>query len=118
MTVDLFAGIPVSDYRHALEWYEGLLGSPPVFFPNDTEAVWELAEHRYLVVEDLPEKAGHAMVTVFVEDFDERLGAIAVRGIEPASRETYENGVRKVTFRDADGNEIGFGGGPAEADGS
>ena len=118
MTVDLFAGIPVSDYQHALAWYERLLGSPPGFFPNDTEAVWELAEHRYLYVEDHPEKAGHAMVTVFVEDFDERLDGIAVRGIDPASRETYENGVRKVTFRDADGNEIGFGGGPTEADGS
>jgi len=32
---------------------------------------------------------------------------------EPATRETYSNGVRKVTFRDPDGNEIGYGGGPA-----
>ena len=37
---------------------------------------------------------------------------IAARGLEPAERETYGNGVRKVTFRDADGNEIGFGGAP------
>jgi len=36
------------------------------------------------------------------------------RGVEPAERETYENGVRKVTYRDPDGNEIGFGGGPAD----
>ena len=41
-------------------------------------------------------------------------GAIAGRGIEPAERETYENGVRKVTYRDPDGNEIGFGGAPLE----
>ena len=33
--------------------------------------------------------------------------------LEPALRETYDNGVRKVTFRDEDGNEIGFGGVPA-----
>jgi hypothetical protein len=33
--------------------------------------------------------------------------------VEPALRETYGNGVRKVTFRDEDGNEIGFGGAPA-----
>ena len=33
---------------------------------------------------------------------------------EPASRETYGNGVRKVIYRDADGNEIGFGGPPLE----
>ena len=25
------------------------------------------------------------------------------------TQETYGNGVRKVTFRDPDGNEIGFG---------
>ena len=46
MAVVLFAGIPVNDYTAALSWYERLLGSPPTFFPNDTEAVWELAEHR------------------------------------------------------------------------
>ena len=40
--LDLFAGIPVADYAAALEWYERLLGSPPTFFPHDTEAVWEL----------------------------------------------------------------------------
>ena len=42
MTVDLFGGIPVSDYRRALAWYERLLGSEPAFLPNATEAVWEL----------------------------------------------------------------------------
>jgi hypothetical protein len=26
---------------------------------------------------------------------------------------TYANGVRKATYRDPDGNEIGFGGAPA-----
>ncbi|MGD9530254.1 MAG: VOC family protein, partial [Pseudonocardia sp.] len=46
-------------------------------------------------------------------DLDERVAAIAARGIEPVERETYENGVRKVVFRDSDGNEIGIGGGPA-----
>jgi hypothetical protein len=46
----LFAGIPVSDYAAALAWYERLLGSPPSFFPHDTEAVWELAEHRSVFI--------------------------------------------------------------------
>jgi hypothetical protein len=27
----------------------------------------------------------------------------------------YDNGVRKITFRDPDGNQIGFGGAPLEA---
>jgi hypothetical protein len=46
-SLDLFAGIPVADYAAAREWYERLLGSPPAFFPHDTEAVWEVAETRH-----------------------------------------------------------------------
>ena len=112
MALDLFAGISVSDYPAALVWYERLLGAPPAFFPNDVEAVWELAEHRYLYIEHRPAHAGHALLTLFLEDFDTRVAQIADRGLEPATRETYDNGVRKWTYRDPDGNEIGFGGGP------
>lgn len=114
MAVDLFAGIPVSDYTAALTWYERLLGAPPAFFPNDIEAVWELAEHRYLFIEQRPEHAGHATHTIFVDDFDARLAQIGDRGLAPTERETYANGVRKAIYRDPDGNEIGFGGGPAD----
>jgi len=115
VAVELFAGIPVGDYGRASAWYEQLLGSGPSFLPNDTEAVWEVGENRYLYIDVRPEHAGHAMHTLFVDDLDERVRAIADRGIEPADRETYSNGVRKVTYRDPDGNEIGFGGGPADA---
>jgi predicted enzyme related to lactoylglutathione lyase len=114
MTIDLFAGIPVDDYAAALTWYERLLGSPPAFSPNDVEAVWELAEHRFLFIERRPEHAGHAMHTVFVDDVDALVAQIAGRGLEPAKRETYANGVRKATYRDPDGNEIGLGGAPAD----
>lgn len=112
-SLDLFAGIPVADYAAARQWYERLLGSPPAFFPLDTEAVWELAEHRYLYIVQHPEIAGHARHTLFVSDLDALLAQIAARGIEPAERETYSNGVRKIIYRDADGNETGFGGGPS-----
>ncbi|WP_440102351.1 VOC family protein [Streptosporangium sp. H16] len=95
-----------------LKWYERLLGSPPTFVASDTEAVWELAEHRSVFIEQLPEHAGHAMHTVFVDDLDALVAQVAERGLDPAERETYSNGVRKVTYRDPDGNEIGFGGAP------
>jgi catechol 2,3-dioxygenase-like lactoylglutathione lyase family enzyme len=113
--LDLFAGIPVGDYARAAAWYERLLGSEPSFLPNETEAVWELADHRFVYIDVRPEHAGHAMHTLFVDDLDARVRAIANRGLEPAGRETYSNGVRKVTYRDPDGNEIGFGGGRADA---
>ena len=105
-------GVSVSDYAAALAWYEKLLGSPPAFSPNDVEAVWELDEHRFLYIEHRPAHAGHALHTLFVDDPDARLAEIAERGLEPAKDETYDNGVRKVTFVDPDGNETGFGGGP------
>jgi hypothetical protein len=110
--LDLFAGIPVADYAAALKWYERLLGSPPEFFPNDIEAVWELAEHRYVYIVQQPEHAGHARHTLFVDDLDALVAQITGRGLDPVQRETYSNGVRKITYRDADGNEIGFGGAP------
>lgn len=111
MAVVLFAGVPVNDYTAALSWYERLLGSPPTFFPNDTEAVWQLAEDRYLYIEHRPGRAGNALHTLFVDDLDARVAAITNRGLEPSSRETYANGVRKVTYHDPDGNEFGLGGG-------
>jgi catechol 2,3-dioxygenase-like lactoylglutathione lyase family enzyme len=113
VTVDLFAGVPVRDYERALAWYERLLGRPPAFFPDETEAVWQIGEHRYLYIDVLPDRAGHAIHTLFVDDLDERIAAISSRGIEPVSQEAYDNGVRKVTYRDSDGNEIAFGGGAA-----
>jgi len=109
---DLFAGIPVGDFTAARPWYERLLGSEPSFLPHHTEAVWEVGEHRYLYIVEDAGRAGHAVHTLFVGDLDATVDAIAARGLEPAERETYSNGVRKITYRDADGNEIGFGGAP------
>ncbi len=112
MQVDLFAGIPVRDYEEALAWYKRLLGSEPSLVPHATEAVWELAEQRFLFIVEQPEHAGHAMHTLFVGDLDAMVAEIAARGIQPAQRETYSNGVRKATYRDPDGNQVGLGGAP------
>ncbi|MFE5511385.1 VOC family protein [Streptomyces sp. NPDC056529] len=112
MAVDLFAGVPVEDYAAALSWYERLFGAPPAFLPNDTEAVWGVAEHGYVYIEHRPGRAGGAFHTLFVDDLDARVAGITARGLTPADRETYANGVRKVTYEDADGNRIGFGGAP------
>jgi hypothetical protein len=110
MALDFFAGIPVTSYAAARPWYEQFFGVPPSFLPNDTEAVWEVAGHRYVYIVQQPERAGNALVFSFVDDLDDRVAGLAQRGIKPAQRETYDNGVTKVIYRDADGNEISFGG--------
>ncbi len=109
-SLDLFAGIPVTDFAVALKWYEQLLGFPPTFFPHDTEAVWELADHRYVYIVQESKHAGHARHTFFVAGLDAVVTQITERGLDPAIQETYANGVRKITYLDDDGNEISFGG--------
>jgi len=83
MALDLFAGMRVSDFAAAKPWYERLLGSEPSFLAHPTEAVWELAERRWLFIDEDAENPGGALQTILVDDLD------------------------------ADGNEIGFGGQPS-----
>ena len=113
MSLHLFAGLRVRDLQVAREWYDLLFGEPS-FFPNDTEAVWTLAEDRSVYIHEHPDGAGSSAVTVFLGDLDAHVAAVAARGLEPDERLTYSNGVRKAIYRDPDGNELGFGGAPLE----
>jgi predicted enzyme related to lactoylglutathione lyase len=113
MDVQLFAGIPVSDYPTALAWYERLLGGPPTFLATETEAVWQVGEQRWVVIEQRPDRAGHSMLTLLVADLDAFIARIAERGLQPSSWEAdLPGGMRKAVFVDPDGNEFGIGGGP------
>jgi catechol 2,3-dioxygenase-like lactoylglutathione lyase family enzyme len=109
MSLHLFAGLRVRDFNAAREWYEQLLGEP-AFFPHATEAVWTLAEERSVYVVEHADGAGSSVVTIFLDDLDAHIATVAARGLEPDELETYANGVRKVIYRDPDGNEVGFGG--------
>jgi catechol 2,3-dioxygenase-like lactoylglutathione lyase family enzyme len=116
MATDFFAGVGVTDFDRAVAWFESLLGEPAAFVATETEYVWAVAEHSWIYVLLRPERAGRAMVTLFLDDLDQFVESAAGRGIEPERRETYGNGVRKVIYLDPDGNEIGFGGGPVEGE--
>jgi catechol 2,3-dioxygenase-like lactoylglutathione lyase family enzyme len=111
MPLHLFAGLRVRELQAARAWYERLFGEPS-FFPNATEAVWALGEDRSVYVVEHADGAGKSVVTIFLDDLDAHVAAVAARGLEPDERLTYSNGVRKAVYRDPDGNELGFGGGP------
>ena len=108
--MDLFAGTPVTDRARAIDWYQRLLGKLPSFYPNENEAVWELAANRYLFIEVRAENAGHARHLLFVDNVEAVVAQIASRGLEPVEQETLANGVRKASYRDPDGNRFEFGG--------
>jgi catechol 2,3-dioxygenase-like lactoylglutathione lyase family enzyme len=114
MSLDhVFAGLRVREFAEARKWYERLLGEP-TFLAHATEAVWTLAEGGSLFVVEDADRAGHCLVTIFVDDLDARVAEIAARGLDPDEQLTYSNGVRKAVYRDPDGNELGFGGAPVE----
>jgi hypothetical protein len=77
MDLDLFAGIRVRDYEAAKSWYERLLGKAPTFFPNATEAVWELAEHRYVFIVEDRDAAGGANNLIWVDDLEALVAEIS-----------------------------------------
>ena len=109
MAVGVFAGIAVRDYSSALKWYERLLGSEAAFYPNDVEAVWKLADDRYVYIIEDQKRAGGAVSMIWVDDPVAEAARIAERGPEPVDVEKHD-AVWKYVFHDADGNEIGVGG--------
>ncbi len=109
MTVGIFAGIPVRNIKDAVDWYERLLGAAPSFCPNDVEAVWQLAEDRYVYVIQDAKRAGGAVSMIWVDDPVSEVASIVTRGVHPVDVEKHDQ-VWKYVFHDADGNEIGIGG--------
>ena len=109
MAVGIFAGIPVRDVKTAIKWYQRLLGAEPSFYPNDIEAVWQLAEGRYVYVIQDVGRAGGAVSMIWVDDPVAEVARIADQGLESVDVEKHDQ-VWKYVFHDADGNETGIGG--------
>jgi predicted enzyme related to lactoylglutathione lyase len=106
---EVFAGLAVADFPAALVWYERLLGRPPDLVPNWHEAAWQLTESGWIYVVGDSTRAGKALLTVLVDDLDERIAEFAERGLAPLRIDTLPNLVRKATITDPEGNQITFG---------
>lgn len=111
--IELFAGIPVKDFKTSLAWYERLLGCPPSFFPNKTEAVWQIGEHQWVYIVVQPERAGSSVQTILGDNLDNLIAQISERGLDFDDEEIPSENVRKVMYFDPDGNEIGLGSAPS-----
>jgi predicted enzyme related to lactoylglutathione lyase len=105
----VFAGLAVADHAAARPWYEAFFGRPPDLVPHDNEAAWQLSAGGWVYVVGDAARAGGGLVTLLVDDLEERLAALAERGIAASSIETFASGARKAVISDPDGNEIGLG---------
>lgn len=105
----VFTGVPVSDYRAAIDWYTAVFGGPPdVVVREDHESMWQLADHAWVYVVHDPERAGRSLVTILVADLQGHLSALAERGIARVRTETLAGVYMKGILTDADGNTVTF----------
>jgi len=106
---EAFAGVAAADFEALRDWYARLLGRAPDMYPHDREACWQLTDGGWLYVVEDRERAGGSLLTLLVDDLDAEVGAIAGRGIEVDTTETYPGKARKANFIDPEGNRVWFG---------
>jgi hypothetical protein len=102
-----FAGLPAADYDAAYEWYVQLLGRPADMFPHASEAAWRLTPNSAIYVVEDPARAGHALVTLAVDDLaahERRLREAAITFAEQSGSDAP----RRIVVTDPDGNTLTF----------
>jgi catechol 2,3-dioxygenase-like lactoylglutathione lyase family enzyme len=104
----LFAGMAVTDFAAAYEWYERLFGRPPDMLPQEGEAVWTLTSGGSIYVTANPDGAGTGLATIAVSDLDAQVGALFERGVAVGQVPSKPGAVRRAIVRDPDGNTITF----------
>jgi predicted enzyme related to lactoylglutathione lyase len=104
----VFAGIAVSDFGSARDWYERLFGRPPNVVPKQDEGVWHLTSTSSIYVVQDGTRAGRSLLTLAVDDLDEHLAELAERGLRAGRIDTVPGVTRKAVVIDPDGNAITF----------
>jgi len=104
----LFAGVPVSHFRAAVDWYSQLFDREPDVVAHDREVMWRVADTSWLYVVEDQERAGHSLVGILVSDLDACVEDLEARGILADRVEWQGDAGRKATLIDPDGNSVGL----------
>ena len=111
-----FAGLPVSDYAAAYEWYVRLLGRPADMFPLEREAVWQLTPTSSVYVVQDSERAGSGLVTLAVDDLDANEERLTADGLA-LTEQSGGASPQRLVIEDADGNSLTFFHDPSQSGG-
>jgi predicted enzyme related to lactoylglutathione lyase len=106
---EVFAGIAVSDISAARDWYTRLAGREPDMIPNDNEATWQFTDGGWIYIVGDEERCGRSLVTLLVDDLEERAAEIAGRGIAVGPIEVVPGVVQTAVVTDPDGNRLQLG---------
>jgi predicted enzyme related to lactoylglutathione lyase len=74
--------------------------------PNESEAVWRLADSVSVYVVEDKERAGRGLLTIAVDDLDRAVTKLHERGTRATMDEAHVP--RRAIVRDGDGNTITF----------
>jgi catechol 2,3-dioxygenase-like lactoylglutathione lyase family enzyme len=110
-----FAGVAVSDYPAACDWYSRLFGRGADMFPHEREAVWRLTSSSAIYVVQDAVRAGSALVTVALDDLGAHERRLREDGLT-FTEEVSGAAPRRLVVRDADGNTLTFFQDPAQSD--
>lgn len=107
MDVDvLFAGIPVSDFKAALTWYERFFARPADVVAHENEVMWQVTDRGWLYIVRDPDHAGNGIVAVAVSDLEQAASALAAREVVAGPIQREGDAGRKAVVLDPDGNSI------------
>ena len=102
----LFVGLAVSDFDRAVRWYEQLFGRPPDVVAHEHEVMWSVVAGGWAYVLRDPERAGHSILTMAVNDLDAAVKELSERGLTTSAVENVGDAGRKAIFSDPDGNLV------------
>jgi glyoxylase I family protein len=102
-----FAGLPVSDYDAAYDWYVCLFGRPADMFPHEREAVWRLTPTASVYVVEDRERVGRGLVTLALDDLAAHETRLTAEGLA-FTEEADGASPRRLVVKDADGNSLTF----------
>jgi hypothetical protein len=100
----VFVGFAVRNLDASRPWYELFFGRVPDVVVNDHEVMWNVAESSWLYVVEGASTTGAGMVSLAVDDLDQTLSELLLRGLEPRKMEVVGDAGRKAHFVDHDGN--------------
>jgi len=106
MICELHADIPVDDFETAYAWYQIFFSRRADLSPQPGEALWQVAGAGWISLVCDVQRSGSAALTMLVDDLEQHVGHLAMRGIAPESIETVTGVVRKATIIDPAGNTV------------
>lgn len=102
-----FAGVAVSDYAAAYEWYVRLFGREADLYPHDREAVWRLTASSSVYVVGDVERAGNCLLTLATDDLVSLANRLQADGLA-FTRGAAGDVPESLTVSDDDGNRTKF----------